>query len=696
MTNISLLDKEKCVIVILETISPIQQMYMSAFINIDYKLVSPFSDLNELINYIRESHVDWCILSLEHLVNTNLIDFLNNLYRSSKNQLLTISIINKENDNINLLLSLFEQGLFSNFLKPISMEDFEKQLQDLLESVNILKGNYTLVSSNFIRNILKQNKMYKDLLQFEKSILDFFPGSPRCLINLAEAECLNKDFSSATKTIAQAKFIDPESESQCNIIYEKYLKHLNEVSKEENKNILGIQNCMIIDPDSDVQYYVSETLKRLGVIDCQKITDGDSALEYLTKNKEPDLIIMEWKIPKISGVALVQRIRKLGFNQCFIVIISSLVKVTEHPLLQEVGVDTIIEKPFDGEKLSKELIGVTQRDRKPLEQRSLERKIRLLLSSKKVDEAKKLLDEYLSRSQISKYSKFQMQAEYEYETENYGAASKLALNVLKSVGGSVLLFSLLGKCFLKLKDFKSAMKCFEKAHELSPTNMDRILTLVDLKQESGNVAEAGILLESAKKIDSTSTEVIEMDYRIAIKNSDTEKASNILKNLNSLTGVIGLINNDAVSKILAGKFEEGIDLYKNALNSLSDDLNEYKELITYNLALAYVRNKDLQKSLEILDSLKLNPNARVYKKVKSIRTKIKYALLNKGQLENLENLFENKEGVENKNTSNVSNENDETAGMTIYENILNEIERKSEIKKGSRCCYKIYNRVENN
>ncbi|KAB8040670.1 response regulator [Silvanigrella paludirubra] len=696
MTNISLLDKEKCAIVILETITPMQNIYISSFIDLDYKLTTPFTELNDIIKHIKDTHVDWCLLSLDHLINVNLLDLFDNLFKSSKNQSLLISIISKENENLNTILSLFEIGLFSNFIKPSSLDDFEEQLKKILEQVDLLKGNYTLVCSNFIRELLKNNKMFKELLQFEKSVLEFFPGSSRCLIHLAEAECLNKNFSSAVKTIAQAKFIDPESEKLSNIIYDKYLKNLKEISNNANQNILGIENCIIIDPDSDVQFYVCETLKKLGVNEYQSIMDGEDAYKYLSKNKEPDLIIMEWKIPKLSGVALVQRIRKLGFNRCFIVIISSLVKATEHPLLQELGIEAVIEKPFDGAKLSKELIGVTQRARKPLEQGPLERKIRILLASKKFNDAKKSLMEYMQRPQISKVSKLQMQAEFEYGTGNYGVASNHALSVLKSTGGSVLLFSLLGKCFIKLKDFKTALKCFEKAHELSPTNMDRILTLVDLKQESGKVAEAKSLLDDAKKIDPTNTEVIETDYRIAIKNSENQKASQILKNLNSLTGVIGLINNDAVARIRSGNFEDGIKLYKNALESLTEDLNDYKGLITYNLALAHARNKDLKSALETLNSIEIKSNTKIYKKFKSFKVKVKMASLSGGQIDSLDNFNENKETEEAQSSKSSSDDNDEKKGTSIYENILNDIEKKSEVKKGSRCCYKIYNRVDKN
>ncbi|MBX9838565.1 MAG: tetratricopeptide repeat protein, partial [Silvanigrellaceae bacterium] len=150
----------------------------------------------------------------------------------------------------------------------------------------------------------------------------------------------------------------------------------------------------------------------------------------------------------------------------------------------------------------------------------------------------------------------------------------------------------------------------------------------------------------------------------------------ILKNLNSLTGVIGLINNDAVARIRSGNFEDGIKLYKNALESLTEDLNEYKGLITYNLALAHARNKDLKNALETLNSIEIKSNTKIYKKFKIFKVKVKMASLSGGQIDSLDNFNENKETEEIQSSHNSSDENDEKKGVSIYENILNDIEKK--------------------
>ena len=69
------------------------------------------------------------------------------------------------------------------------------------------------------------------------------------------------------------------------------------------------------------------------------------------------------------------------------------------------------------------------------------------------------------------------------------------------------------------------------------------------------------------------------------------------------------------------------------------------------------------------------------------------AALSGGKIDSLDNISGNKKTEKIQSSKNSSNEK---KGTSIYENILNDIEKESEVKKGSRCCYKIYNRVDKN
>ena len=173
-----------------------------------------------------------------------------------------------------------------------------------------------------------------------------------------------------------------------------------------------------------------------------------------------------------------------------------------------------------------------------------------------------------------------------------------------------------------------------------------------------------------------------MECRIAIQNNDQDLAKQLFKTLNSLTGVVGMINNDAVAKIRAGQFDLGVKLYQQALSSLPLDSTETREFITYNLALAYARQGDTKKCLEILDSIQIDPKGKIAEKYKAFKIRVKHAVMHNTPLE--------LKSAESKEPSVNDKETPVQQLSSTYENI----EKQMEFKPGSRCCFKIYFRIE--
>ena len=88
---------------------------------------------------------------------------------------------------------------------------------------------------------------------------------------------------------------------------------------------MGIKTCVIIDPDSTVNEVLKSFLQEVGIAKVEYFDDGLKAWGWLRANPEPDIIIQEWRLPKLTGPLLLQRIRQHGFLTVQIVIISSLI-----------------------------------------------------------------------------------------------------------------------------------------------------------------------------------------------------------------------------------------------------------------------------------------------------------------------------------------------------------------------------------
>ena len=119
----------------------------------------------------------------------------------------------------------------------------------------------------------------------------------------------------------------------------------------------------MVDDEKDILFLYREWLKSEGY----KIVSFDNpveALDYLNKNdniSNCSLVITDYKMPPMSGIDLIKKIREQDFNSNIkTMIISAYVKDT---LLKDNSytqrVDKILEKPVDVETLKNEITDLT-------------------------------------------------------------------------------------------------------------------------------------------------------------------------------------------------------------------------------------------------------------------------------------------------------------------------------------------------
>ena len=109
-----------------------------------------------------------------------------------------------------------------------------------------------------------------------------------------------------------------------------------------------------------------ELLKFNFTKDCFKVdtaTDGETALEKIL-HKAPDLLILDWMLPKLSGIELCRRIRK-NKEIKYLPIIMLTARGEEEDRLRglETGADDYITKPFSVNELMARVKAVLRRIR---------------------------------------------------------------------------------------------------------------------------------------------------------------------------------------------------------------------------------------------------------------------------------------------------------------------------------------------
>jgi len=113
--------------------------------------------------------------------------------------------------------------------------------------------------------------------------------------------------------------------------------------------------CLIVDDDSDCRYVNMSICTKLGMkVDVAE--NGKRALEICEKQM-PDLILLDWMMPEMSGVDFLQYLRKMeGGDKVYVLMISAIAEKCSAEFAKEMGADGYLPKPFVPTQLSDRLL----------------------------------------------------------------------------------------------------------------------------------------------------------------------------------------------------------------------------------------------------------------------------------------------------------------------------------------------------
>jgi CheY-like chemotaxis protein len=572
--------------------------------------------------------VDWIITSLMGDQPENALSLLKVCTLHPQLKSVRVSLFIEPNEK-EVLKTAFELGLLSSHSKPITKDNLTKEISEFMKSFAANNWQVSLQAAEYLRKVFQETKAFSERLKLEKNLLDLNPGSPHLLINFAEAQFLSGKNQEGKSTLRQALLLAPDLEEKINVVGKKYMDpkdNLKDVAGEAKVNVLGIKTVVLVDPDSTIQRAVTDILKEIGVETIQIFNDGEEAAAWIKANPDPDLIIHEWRIPKLTGPLFIQRAVAEGAASTPLVVLSSLVKPEDMPLVKEMGVANIVQKPFDKSEFLKSIIWTVQQDKLPTESSTMERKIRSLIRGKKYKEAGEFVLKFIADETIPNARRKLIDAEYAFCQQDYLKARDCCIESIRLAGDSIFSLNLLGKVLMLLQDFGAALKCMQKAQTLSPLNIERLCQIAEVHTELGDDKTAAAVMNDAKDIDPDAQKVQEAEVNMALSKGDTEKAKKLMQNLDSVNDVVSYMNNKAVALARTGLFKEGIEEYLKTIKALPEDETEMKSRIYYNLALAYARNSDLDEAKAQVEKALIKPSDAIKKKALSLKTRIEKAL----------------------------------------------------------------------
>lgn len=107
---------------------------------------------------------------------------------------------------------------------------------------------------------------------------------------------------------------------------------------------------LVVDDDADMRYLVVKRLAAEGY-EVHEAVDGEAGYE-LAVEREPDLVILDWMMPRLSGLELCRQLRiDPALAATPVLMVTSRATPTDRDLGEAAGASSMLAKPFKSAEL---------------------------------------------------------------------------------------------------------------------------------------------------------------------------------------------------------------------------------------------------------------------------------------------------------------------------------------------------------
>lgn len=649
---------------------------------IGFGSVKSLSDLNSIADFFKQSegqYPNWILTSLCLSERVNAFQLLKLVLETKALRDCRVSFMIEDSERFTLD-NAFELGLLSWHTKPFSSESFVSDIKHLSRILSENSFSCFAASASYLRKYLVSGARFSDAVNIQKATMELLPSNFNHVLDLAEIYFLQKRFDEGKNVIAKARFLDSKITRKAQDLIKKYCPDEKDAEGESFGTTFSINNCVAVDDrDAASLAVIKSTMMKVGIPEVTCFDDATIAWEFFEKSspESVNLIFLEWRLTKISGLALIQRLRYAGYC-CPVFVTSSLVRQKDMDSLEEVGVSGVIEKPLTPNKLKSTVISRLVRDGKLSQAKVMERRIQHLLAEGNIAAASELKERlFSSLDDVPEETRLLVEASFLFHANQFEEARQILLKLLHSSRESLPVLNLLARVFMKLGEPDAAIMFFDRANALSPNNVERLCDLAIVQAENGDTEKADKLIEKATEIDTESQEVADASATIAIMEGDTEKARNVVSNMKSLAGFIANMNNRAVALVHQGLLEKSMELYKRALMAVDDNRTYERGILHFNLGLTYIRLerledgiKELEKVIKIKDHYLLERADRIRKQaIQGVKANAKVKLTLPGEVEHDANAVAKKKAA---------------VEISDFRILAHDVDR------GELCCHKVF------
>ena len=164
--------------------SSIKGKMQAIFKQLGFNKVDVVQTVDAGIHLLEVESFDWVFSEFCLHEKTNIFHLLSIIRDEASLSKLKISLIFGSED-FDYLGKAMEFGALSFHEASLSQEEAAKDIQNLLSMIEEKCEDSRLISASYIRGYLKKSQHFKDLLEFEKSLLTEYAGNTDLLFSLA-------------------------------------------------------------------------------------------------------------------------------------------------------------------------------------------------------------------------------------------------------------------------------------------------------------------------------------------------------------------------------------------------------------------------------------------------------------------------------------------------------------------------------
>jgi tetratricopeptide (TPR) repeat protein len=330
---------------------------------------------------------------------------------------------------------------------------------------------------------------------------------------------------------------------------------------------------LVVEPQGELRRTIVTMLKQGGAGSVQGIPNGEEALEYIVQSPV-DMIVSEWKLPKMNGIDLLRDIRNSPLTAIIpFVLLSNQgdLKEGDYAEAGDYDVDGFLIKPLNQQDLGGLVEDVLAKNAEFLEPSIHLARARAFVDVGEAEEAENEIvsaqevGAHIARVWVDSGGLFEELGESEKARESYQKATEVDKECAKAYEGMANILEVEGKT-------EEAYAMLQKAVELSPQNRDRQFKMAKQLMEHGDEDAARIALHHAleSEPDAASQSAAAAEFFMEIGRADLAEAEYAFA-LEADPSNVHYFNRLGLAFRRQKKYKDAIANYRKAITVAPDD-----------------------------------------------------------------------------------------------------------------------------